>query len=101
VQNIREEYVNTPLLNHAPEFVHEKMLASVQALRNRLGGADTNELSALLSASFQRGASHEAWIEFLLRRYYDPLYEYSMRRHPRTILAKGSAGELALYLERI
>ncbi|RZA06992.1 MAG: tRNA 2-selenouridine(34) synthase MnmH [Proteobacteria bacterium] len=100
VQNIYEEYVEGPLRSFPPELVHEKLDGSIEALRNRLGGADTNELRAMLKDSFQKKAPHEAWIEFLLRRYYDPLYAYAMARHPHKILARGSASELKSFLAR-
>lgn len=98
VQNIKKEYVTDPLREANEQGVHDKLKSSLLSLRNRLGGADTRELEGMLTAAFRGEESHEAWIEKLLHRYYDPLYAHSAARRKSEIVFRGEAAELRRWL---
>jgi tRNA 2-selenouridine synthase len=98
VENIRREYVDEPLRSMEAEDVHRRLEAALLTLKNRLGGADTKELQELLRAAFRGEASHEAWIEKLLERYYDPLYAHSMARRKSEVVFRGDERALRDWL---
>ncbi|MFE8070521.1 tRNA 2-selenouridine(34) synthase MnmH [Marinobacteraceae bacterium S3BR75-40.1] len=73
---------------------------SFARIRRRLGGARYQELSEILETALaeqKRDGSiddHRAWIEVLLRDYYDPMYDYQFEQKPRPVAARGSMDEL-------
>ena len=75
---------------------HEnKLRLGLFKLRKRLGGLLYQQLEAKLAGAFQqqRGSGdlsgHRQWIEPLLLQYYDPMYEYQIRRRTGSVLARG------------
>jgi tRNA 2-selenouridine synthase len=108
VQQIVTDYIDYVLdkgdegdaLQTLEEFLH----ASVARISRRLGGARTAQCSALLSeamALHRRGATrdvHSRWIEFLLREYYDPFYDYGIRKTEEQIVFRGSVEEVRDFL---
>jgi tRNA 2-selenouridine synthase len=86
-----------------PEQHRQRLQADLARTRKRLGGVRHREVSALLDAAFaaqwQRGDldGHRAWIELLLRDYYDPMYDYQAAQRRGPVLARGSRPELAAW----
>lgn len=94
VQITLEDYVVGPLdeyVQHHGELQAQsrlgaELLASLDRIRNRLGGARHQELRAEMEAALQQQANtgsregHRGWIRALLSEYYDPLYEHALRR---------------------
>lgn len=78
----------------------EQHRKSLHGIRKRLGGAAVNEATALLEQAVEvhkaRGTtdSYDGFIEFLLRNYYDPMYDYQLQQKNRPVLFKGPADEL-------
>lgn len=89
VQKLKRDYVTDPLEKFSAHDVEARLVAALLSLRNRLGGADTQTIRAEVEAAFRGEASHEAWIETLLTRYYDPLYRHSMERRAGPIAFTG------------
>jgi tRNA 2-selenouridine synthase len=97
VHRIFEEYLERPLAcGVSAQNLKSSLLTSVQALRKKLGGALTQEISVLLESSFLKELpdakeQHFGWIELLLTRYYDPLYQYGYDKQSehRKVLFKG------------
>lgn len=61
----------------------DDLSGTLQKTQKRLGGALFQEINALLQQALvahQRGdpSLHRAWIERMLRDYYDPMYEYQL-----------------------
>ncbi len=91
IRNIAREYVLQPLEQGTPPAaLQARYEAALSKLRRRLGDKDTRELLTELAAGFRTG-EHEAWIGGLLRRYYDPMYDYQIERKAQRILCRGSA----------
>jgi tRNA 2-selenouridine synthase len=44
---------------------------------------------------------HRRWIELLLTRYYDPMYEYQINRREGEVLARGNRDEIIEMANRI
>jgi len=79
------------------------MLEALHRIRNRLGSELHGELATLMSkafnADFRTDLSvgrdlHKQWIETLLTRYYDPMYEYQINRREGNVLARGNRDEV-------
>ena len=105
---IFREYILDPI-NHGGATVVEVedfMQKALARIRRNLGGLKTDELSrelkAVMSSSEWRAAeSHRGWIGGLLRFYYDPLYDYSLKKmeNSRPIVFRGSADEVRAWVQ--
>ncbi|WP_353662715.1 tRNA 2-selenouridine(34) synthase MnmH [Hydrogenimonas sp. SS33] len=82
----------------------EDMHAALDRIRKRLGGERHKEASALLReatlAQRNRGdmAKHELWIEYLLKHYYDPMYDYQIARRKERIVFRGEKEAMEAWL---
>ena len=107
-----QEYVHDALAEfrqaHGDDsgFAHwaEYLLTSVDRIRRRLGGERHAQVSALIrDAVAQHAASgdtqrHQDWIAYLLREYYDGMYEYQLAQKAGRIVFKGDRGAVLQYL---
>ena len=81
-----------------------RLLGDLERTRKRLGGERYAEVSQMMASAFdeqvRRGSieAHRAWIETLLRDYYDPMYEYQLSQREGRSLAEGTREELAAYV---
>jgi tRNA 2-selenouridine synthase len=102
VSRIFQEYVADPLREYTEKEVFEHLHAALERIHRRLGGLRFQTVAGELEQAFSGGRrdleSHAAWIEFLLREYYDPLYEHSLKRDGRAIAFRGDYGSVKNYL---
>lgn len=69
-------------------------------IRKRLGGALHGEIDGQLVAAFSCTDTesaerlHRRWIELLLVKYYDPMYEYQMSNREGELVARGPRREI-------
>lgn len=84
----------------------ERHRHSLYKIRKRLGSEHYQHASALLDTALkehQHRESTEAYapfIELLLTRYYDPMYDYQLAQRNATILATGDEAALTAWLAR-
>ena len=85
------------------EFIHSRMYR----IRKRLGGerlARVNhflaEAHALQQATGER-SGHKRWIALLLTEYYDPMYDYQIKKSGRRIIFRGGFPEVRDYLANL
>lgn len=91
VEVVLEDYVldlgRRYLLRYAEDgrqLHRDKLLADLQRIGKRLGGARLAEVAAMLKRAFDHQwrsgdiAEHRNWIAFLLQHYYDPMYQYQL-----------------------
>ena len=98
VGNIRREYVDRPLAaGVSPSALLEQLADSLDRIRKRLGGDRHRETAASLNAGFAAGP-HEAWIESLLKWYYDPMYDYQLDSKLGRVVFQGSRAAVTEYL---
>ena len=109
VQITFEEYIEQNLKDnlhkHGEEegfdVFAEELLASLDRIRRRLGGARHQELRDIMEKALKQqresGCSilHQEWIRVLLGDYYDPMYEYQLENKQGRIIARGNQEELA------
>lgn len=112
VQVTLEDYVIGPLAEYRAYYseasalprLGEQLLAAMDRIRKRLGGARHRQLRGELEqalATQQRTGDpegHRGWIHALLSGYYDPMYDH-MRRHRRgPELFRGNRHEVQAWL---
>jgi tRNA 2-selenouridine synthase len=100
---IREDYVEGMLADYTerdgPEAgwlnFRDYLLSALDRIRKRLGGERHRELRALMEQALDQQQldgqvqGHNAWIEALLRDYYDPMYDYQLSQKEGRILVRG------------
>lgn len=115
VQLTLEDYVVAPLGEYTEHHGAEQalphlgaeLLASLDRIRNRLGGVRHRELRTLVESALETQArngsvdAHRGWIEALLTEYYDPLYDHALRRQGQIgpPLFIGSRAEVLAFLD--
>lgn len=107
-----EDYVTGPLDEYSRHYgeaqaferLAEALLAALDRIRKRLGGARHQYLRGELEAALdqQRHGGdverHRVWIRELLSGYYDPMYDYMLQRRDGPILYQGSRAQVMEYL---
>lgn len=79
----------------------EMLCQGMARIQKRLGGALYQQLQAMLTEALllqQRTGDislHRQWITLLLTQYYDPMYQYQLKKRNRPVLMRGNADELA------
>ncbi len=117
VQVTIEDYVLHPLVEYAERHGAEQalsrlgaeLLASLDRIRNRLGGARHRELRSMMQTALDTQArtasaeAHRGWIAALLAEYYDPQYDHALRRQGDIgePLFFGSRAEVLAFLRQL
>lgn len=77
----------------------ESLLASLNRIHRRLGGELYQQVNDLMTSALATQEStgdasgHLAWIEVLLLKYYDPMYDYQLGKKSDRIVFRGYAEE--------
>lgn len=80
------------------------LLGSLAKVQKRLGGVRYAKALAQMQTALAHQAAtgdgqlHQAWIEFLLLDYYDPMYDYQISQKAERIVFKGDAHAIRDYL---
>lgn len=83
----------------------EHLRQSLRNIMRRLGAERYQRLAAMMDealAEQQKSGSvdrHRAWIEGLLREYYDPMYTHQLASHAERIVFRGDRVALLAYLQ--
>ena len=112
-QRIEHSYVNY-ILRKLEEFnaadsengfalFAEDLRNSLKSISRRLGGERYQLLSDLLEQALTEqqngdGSLHRAWITYLLRDYYDPMYAYQLSKKQARVVFKGNAQAVQEFL---
>lgn len=113
VHNTLDEYVVKSQTDYIKAFGNEQGLlewfayisSSLERIKKRLGGDRYKLIMDSLERAFKEQMSsgsyclHEAWIEALLKEYYDPMYCHQLQNSTRKVLFKGNDKEVMQYLE--
>jgi tRNA 2-selenouridine synthase len=82
----------------------DNILASMKRIEKRLGGLRYQKLVKLFvnAVEVQKKDTtidrHRDWIEYLLREYYDPMYDYQISKREKQILLVGNREEILDYI---
>jgi tRNA 2-selenouridine synthase len=107
IDNIQKDYVTDLLSQHVAAFGEQGfelfsgfLLEGLARIKKRLGGATYAEIKTLmddaldLHQSKQDEVLHRCWIEKLLIKYYDPMYDYQIAKKQQSIIFTGSRAEI-------
>ncbi|MFB1010205.1 MAG: tRNA 2-selenouridine(34) synthase MnmH [Thiopseudomonas sp.] len=92
---LREEFVQLHGQEQGDLLFAERLRDSMGRIHKRLGGALYQELAQVLDAALDEQLSsgrtdgHRAWIERLLRDYYDPMYHYQQSKVRERVVFRG------------
>lgn len=113
VQITFDEYVTAALVEYGSRFGEngvrrwfDEMNNGLDRIRKRLGSERYLHLKSLLDNAFVQqqkngdSEAHKAWIEILLRDYYDPMYDYQISKSPIPIIFRGNAEAVFDFVER-
>ena len=101
ITNIAEEYVHLACANHGVPLIQSHLSQALQRISRRLGGALFKELTTLMEEAFYQQRSHSDWIETLLVKYYDPMYEYQLTKKQQRIIFAGDHTAVQDYLDNL
>ncbi|RZW20374.1 MAG: tRNA 2-selenouridine(34) synthase MnmH [Desulfobulbaceae bacterium] len=85
----------------------EEMNHSLSRIAKRLGASRYEEVRALLeSGCYHQKANgdpkaHKHWIRLLLRHYYDPMYDYQLKKRGKTPVLSGRENIILQYLRSL
>ena len=100
VARIRRTYVDAPLTEGATaEALQTRLENALGLIRKRLGAQRHHAIGKALAQAFRNGC-HEAWIESLLRDYYDPMYDYQIAKKQDRILFSGEWHTVSVFLNQ-
>ena len=106
VARIKAEYVDNALKEYSDDSVavqklHERYQESARKIAKRLGANNLASLQGLIEEAFLEKREHNDWIEHLLSNYYDPMYEYQLRRKRERIVFSGDGVAVREFLNSI
>jgi tRNA 2-selenouridine synthase len=104
--HIEQEYVFDALTEAAEhgltaQDLQQNYQDALLRIGKRLGGARLVELQKLLEQGFAGRASHQAWINYLLTQYYDPMYDYQLSKKQHRICFRGNGDEVKEFLNAL
>ncbi len=85
----------------------EDIQNAMARIQKRLGGLRYQTVTAAFDSAFQEQLhngsleAHKVWVEYLLREYYDPMYDYQIQKRSDRILFRGDYTEVLDYLKKI
>jgi len=104
VIDLRRQFVARDGEEQGTAAYAERLRQSLSSIAKRLGGVRTRRLAGIMDAALEEqvrsGAVdlHRAWIEGLLREYYDPMYAFQRQRKEARIEFSGGQREVLEYL---
>jgi len=102
-----QEYIIEALAEHQAYYgVEEGLLRwteqldeAIDKIQRRLGGVRHKQLKSLLSHAIEQQKvgnteAHKEWIKILLVDYYDPMYDYQLKKNQDRVVFKGLHNEV-------
>lgn len=99
VRHIKAEYVDEALQTTQPDDLHQRYHQALKKIGRRLGGLRLKQMTDLLDDAFAGRCEHEAWIRRLLVDYYDPMYEYQLKKKEQRVAFRGDWQAVRDYLK--
>jgi tRNA 2-selenouridine synthase len=114
VKNIFQEYIIDSLAEY--QAIHGRfvgfqnwssnLLLAVDNIQRRLGGTRYHELKSMMEQAIDQHARHhdkehhQEWIAYLLREYYDPMYNYQLDKKTERVVFRGEPEAVLNYLQQ-
>lgn len=97
--HIKHEYVTEPLKEGvAARALENQYLDALNRINRRLGGLNFKIIADLLSDAFAGKRDHYDWIEQLLLKYYDPMYQFQLQNKEKRVVMRGDHEAVLGYL---
>lgn len=83
----------------------EDAVSSLSRVQKRLGSELFIELNKLMAQAFEKhqkdadASEHKIWIELLLEKYYDPMYDYQLEKSKIDVVFRGNAEEVKAFIK--
>lgn len=112
VDTIFDEYVTQALGEYKEMYKEEAMQKwfedardALKRVNKRLGSELYIELDTLITNAFNEHmqnsdpSTHKLWIEVLLEKYYDPMYDYQLTKSKIPVAFRGNSEEIKKFIE--
>ncbi len=109
-----DEYILKAQINYKKEFEEDylnlwsdEIKKAMERIQKRLGSMRYKNLIELfdeaLKVQEEKGdlAKYKQWIAYLLKEYYDPMYEYQLEKNKEKIIFRGTSSDILDYLETL
>ncbi len=103
VVDAQKEYLKSGDVGALTEW-KDVVASAMDRIERRLGGVRHKKVRTMLDNAFKeqlkRGdaAYHMGWVEYLLREYYDPMYDYQIKKRSDRVVFRGDFGAVTQYL---
>ena len=103
VVNSRQQHQARHGIESGTERWADNLRHALLRIQRRLGGARFVEVKAMMDMALIKPyepaiEEHKAWILFLLKEYYDAMYDYQLEKKAHRILFKGDEQAVKAYL---
>jgi len=94
-----QSYAQDPIANYEAFLVE-----ATNKIKKRLGGESHKKMLYLIECGIQSQrqsndlTKHKDWIVYLLKKYYDPMYQFQIGKKEKRIIFKGSYQQVEKYL---
>ncbi|TAL31211.1 MAG: tRNA 2-selenouridine(34) synthase MnmH [Alphaproteobacteria bacterium] len=113
ISNVQKDYITDLLAEYQaaygeggfPKFA-AFLKDRLHHIRKRLGGLQYEKIASLMDSALavqketQDESLHRVWIEELLLRYYDPMYEYQLSHKEGRVVFRGNRAEVLDWCRR-
>jgi len=106
VSTAQEKYQKTGCSNPLNEWKQD-IVHAMERIKRRLGGLRYQNLYDIfknaVDEQIRNGSldAHKEWVAYLLREYYDPMYDYQIQKRSEQVAFRGSSKEILDYLENL
>lgn len=105
VVEAQKKYVDAGYSDALNEWKND-ILNAMKRIARKLGGERYNRVGEIFDNAFreqERSGSQDAykeWVDYLLREYYDPMYDYQIQKRSALIEFRGSDEEILAHFQK-
>jgi tRNA 2-selenouridine synthase len=109
---IMDEYIDKALIDYTKRYGEQgssqwftDVVAGFTRIQKRLGSERYTQIKECFSEAFNvqeregKLEGHKEWIEILLEEYYDPMYDYQIKKSDTPIVFSGDEASVLAYIE--
>lgn len=103
VTTAQEKYQKAGYSDPLNEWKHD-IINAIERIQRRLGGLRYQHLNSIfeyaVAEQIKSGSldAHKEWVEYLLREYYDPMYDYQIQKRADQVVFRGDSNAILSYL---
>jgi tRNA 2-selenouridine synthase len=98
ISNLRELRTKFPSKRETEAAFSSFLLDNLERIKKRLGGVLYKEIRALMQDclnDYSDLMKHQTWIRILLMEYYDPMYDYQIKKKSARIIFQGNSQDFS------